>query len=285
MAYERKQNRDLTIRYKRSFFGFLWTMLHPLLLMMIFTIIFSGLFRFHTPHYETYFLSAYVAWNFFYGLVNFDAVFGTRNLYGRVELFAGRYNEAIHGAGLSYVEAFDSDLAMARFKEILADWVNAGFDPFAAPAETARDPFGEKDGDNLAARIVKGGHQSRPLLALPLVADSRANRDACRLHAHGWCRDIRAPLIDVRRVCRDEPNVAINPGARVPARVRLLRVVHPDRHHIAGAEADVGSELVPERAVAVGPLPEGAAVDPDLAVAVHAIELDEYDPAGVAGGH
>jgi ABC-type polysaccharide/polyol phosphate export permease len=58
-------HRDLTIRYKRSFFGFLWTMLHPLLLMMIFTIIFSGLFRFHTPHYETYFLSAYIAWNFF----------------------------------------------------------------------------------------------------------------------------------------------------------------------------------------------------------------------------
>jgi ABC-type polysaccharide/polyol phosphate export permease len=58
-------HRDLTIRYKRSLFGFLWTMLHPLLLMMIFTIVFSGLFRFHTPHYETYFLSAYIAWNFF----------------------------------------------------------------------------------------------------------------------------------------------------------------------------------------------------------------------------
>src|SRR5436309_11752377 len=87
-----------------------------------------------------------VAWNFFYGLVNFDAVFGTRNLYGRVELFAGRYNEAIHGAGLSYVEAFDSATAMAKFKEILADWVNAGFDPFAAPAEVQGSPFGEKNG-------------------------------------------------------------------------------------------------------------------------------------------
>ncbi len=77
-----------------------------------------------------------VAWGFFYGLVNFDAVFGTRNLYGRVELFAGRYNEAIHKAGLSYVETFDTPPAMAKFKEILADWVNEGFDPFAAPAET-----------------------------------------------------------------------------------------------------------------------------------------------------
>jgi hypothetical protein len=92
-----------------------------------------------------------VAWGFFYGLVNFDAVFGTRNLYGRVELFAGRYNEALHGAGLSYVETFDTQPAMAKFKEILNDWVNAGFDPFAAPAETGSTVFGEKNGDNRAA--------------------------------------------------------------------------------------------------------------------------------------
>jgi homopolymeric O-antigen transport system permease protein len=58
-------HRDLTVRYKRSVLGFLWTMLHPLLLMLIFLIVFSTVFRFRAPHYETYFLSAYVAWNFF----------------------------------------------------------------------------------------------------------------------------------------------------------------------------------------------------------------------------
>lgn len=58
-------HRDLTVRYKRSFLGFLWTMLHPLLLMLIFVMVFSTMFRARTPHYETYFLSAYVAWNFF----------------------------------------------------------------------------------------------------------------------------------------------------------------------------------------------------------------------------
>jgi ABC-type polysaccharide/polyol phosphate export permease len=58
-------HRDLTVRYKRSFFGFFWTMLHPLLLMLIFAVVFAGLFRMQTPHYETYFLSAYIAWNFF----------------------------------------------------------------------------------------------------------------------------------------------------------------------------------------------------------------------------
>jgi ABC-type polysaccharide/polyol phosphate export permease len=58
-------HRDLTIRYKRSVLGFLWTMLHPLLMMLIFLVVFSNLFRFQTPHYETYFLSQYIAWTFF----------------------------------------------------------------------------------------------------------------------------------------------------------------------------------------------------------------------------
>jgi ABC-type polysaccharide/polyol phosphate export permease len=58
-------HRDLTIRYKRSVLGFLWTMLHPLLLMLIFLVVFSNMFRFETPHYETYFLSEYIAWTFF----------------------------------------------------------------------------------------------------------------------------------------------------------------------------------------------------------------------------
>lgn len=92
-----------------------------------------------------------VAWGFFYGVVNFDSVFGTRNLYGRVEFFAGRLNEAYHEAGADYVEIFDTPIAMKLFKEILADWVNAGFDPFAAPVETGGAAFGEKNGDNLKA--------------------------------------------------------------------------------------------------------------------------------------
>jgi hypothetical protein len=92
-----------------------------------------------------------VAWGFFYGVVNFDEVFGTRNLYGEVEFFAGRYNEHYHNNGLSYVEVFDSPTAMELIKEILADWVNEGFDPFAAPMETGDAAFGEKNGDNLEA--------------------------------------------------------------------------------------------------------------------------------------
>lgn len=58
-------HRDLTVRYKRSALGFLWTMLNPLLLMLIFVVVFSSLFRFDIRNYETYFLSAFLPWSFF----------------------------------------------------------------------------------------------------------------------------------------------------------------------------------------------------------------------------
>jgi hypothetical protein len=39
-----------------------------------------------------------VAWDFFYGIVNFDGVIGTVNHYGTVDLFAGRYNDGYRRA-------------------------------------------------------------------------------------------------------------------------------------------------------------------------------------------
>jgi ABC-type polysaccharide/polyol phosphate export permease len=58
-------HRDLTVRYKRSVLGFFWTMLHPLMLTIILTIVFANLFRFSVPHYETYVLSGLLPWSFF----------------------------------------------------------------------------------------------------------------------------------------------------------------------------------------------------------------------------
>ncbi len=58
--------RDLTVRYKRSVIGFFWTMLHPLILMVILTIVFANIFRFEgIEHYEVYFLSEYLMFAFF----------------------------------------------------------------------------------------------------------------------------------------------------------------------------------------------------------------------------
>ncbi len=91
-----------------------------------------------------------VAWNFFYGIVNFDSVIGTMNHYGTVDLFAGRYNDAYRKAELDHQETFPEEEIITTFRAILADWTNDGYDPFAAPQETG-SPFGEKNGDNMAA--------------------------------------------------------------------------------------------------------------------------------------
>jgi hypothetical protein len=82
--------------------------------------------------------------------VNFDGVLGTVNHYGTVDLFAGRYNDAYRKAELDHVENFDASALRETFKAILDDWTNAGFDPFASPAETGK-AFGTKDGSNTAA--------------------------------------------------------------------------------------------------------------------------------------
>jgi hypothetical protein len=91
-----------------------------------------------------------VAWNFFYGIVNFDDVFGTMNHYGTVDVFAGQYNAGYRASNKNHVENFASDRARALFDEMLDDWTNEGFDPFAAPQETG-SAFGPKRGGNSAA--------------------------------------------------------------------------------------------------------------------------------------
>jgi hypothetical protein len=88
-----------------------------------------------------------VAWGFFYGIVNFDEVFGTMNHYGNVDMFAGRFNEAYRKAEVDYNENFSHDDLLEGFKAILSDWTNEGYDPFAAPMETG-SAFGPSSGGN-----------------------------------------------------------------------------------------------------------------------------------------
>src|SRR5713101_2211875 len=85
----------------------------------------------------------------------------------------------------------------------------------------------------------------------------------------------------VPRTGGDEPDMAIDPRPRVPARVRLLRIVHAHRNDVATAIAEVWGKVVTERAVPVGSLPEVLPVDPHLAVAIDAVEFDEDQLAGI----
>ena len=56
--------REIKLRYKRSVLGFVWTVLNPLLAMVIFTMVFSRIFG-GQPHYPLYVLTALLGWNLF----------------------------------------------------------------------------------------------------------------------------------------------------------------------------------------------------------------------------
>ena len=56
--------RDIVARYKRSILGVLWTMLQPLGMMIVMSIVFSKLFG-RVNGYSAYLLSGLIAWTFF----------------------------------------------------------------------------------------------------------------------------------------------------------------------------------------------------------------------------
>lgn len=116
-----------------------------------------------------------VAWGFFYGWVNFDDVIGTVNHYATVDFYAGSYNGAMKGAGIDRLENFPTNDIRQVFEAMLADWTNAGFDPFAAPQETG-SPYGPKHGDNMPA-ITRARELARRCVGLagdlPLRTDAR----------------------------------------------------------------------------------------------------------------
>ena len=56
--------RDIVARYKRSVLGIAWTMIQPLGMMIILTLVFSQLFG-DVDGYAAYVLSGLIAWTFF----------------------------------------------------------------------------------------------------------------------------------------------------------------------------------------------------------------------------
>jgi lipopolysaccharide transport system permease protein len=59
--------RDLKVRYKNSILGVAWSWINPLLMMVVFTIVFTIFSNAppDIPHYNVYFLAAILPWNMF----------------------------------------------------------------------------------------------------------------------------------------------------------------------------------------------------------------------------
>lgn len=139
-----------------------------------------------------------VAWNFFYGIVNFDEVFGTMNHYGNVDMFAGRFNDAYRRAEVDYNENFAHEDLMSAFQTILDDWTNEGYDPFAAPMETG-SAYGVSSGSNTEA-ITRQRVTANRMVGVP--GDEKIRSDASGYPINRMFADVP----------QDEPIVEPEPG-------------------------------------------------------------------------
>ena len=61
--------RDIKIKYRRSVLGVLWTLLNPLLMMIVLSVVFSNLFKFDVENFPLFILSGQVIFNFFSFLI------------------------------------------------------------------------------------------------------------------------------------------------------------------------------------------------------------------------
>lgn len=57
--------RDLKVKYRRSFLGYLWSLLNPLLMLCVMTFVFSTIFRSSIPNFPLYLICGQTLWNFF----------------------------------------------------------------------------------------------------------------------------------------------------------------------------------------------------------------------------
>lgn len=78
--------RDLKVRYKNSALGFGWTMLTPVAMLLVFTFIFTKVFRSPIDHFPVFFLAGFLPWTYFSNSVvgSVGAIVSNGNLIKKV---------------------------------------------------------------------------------------------------------------------------------------------------------------------------------------------------------
>ncbi len=80
--------RDLRRRYKRSVLGYLWSMLNPLFMMIILTLVFSEIMRIQVENYSVFLFVALLPWQYFSQTIegSLDSVRGNINIIDHVPI-------------------------------------------------------------------------------------------------------------------------------------------------------------------------------------------------------
>jgi ABC-type polysaccharide/polyol phosphate export permease len=80
--------KELKIRYKRSFLGFLWALLNPLLQMVVLSLVFSTILRMPIPHFAIFLISVLMPWTFFAQSLSYaaDSIVNNSDLIKKVRV-------------------------------------------------------------------------------------------------------------------------------------------------------------------------------------------------------
>ena len=78
--------RDLKVKYRRSVLGYVWSILNPLLMMLLQTLVFSYMFRYDIPNFPLYLICGNTMFNFFNESTNMGmgSVLGNASLIKKV---------------------------------------------------------------------------------------------------------------------------------------------------------------------------------------------------------
>ena len=79
-------SRDIKTKYRRSALGILWSVLNPLLMMLVLTAVFSNIFRFEIQDFPVYYLTGFVLFNFVSEATSFSmsSIIGAAGLIKKV---------------------------------------------------------------------------------------------------------------------------------------------------------------------------------------------------------
>jgi ABC-type polysaccharide/polyol phosphate export permease len=94
--------RELKVRYKRSVFGLFWTMLNPLLLMIVYTVVFTTIMPSTQKNFSVFLLSALLPWLFFNTalLQGLHAILGNQELIRKVRVPQAVFPLSVVGSNL-----------------------------------------------------------------------------------------------------------------------------------------------------------------------------------------
>jgi ABC-type polysaccharide/polyol phosphate export permease len=79
-------NRNLKIKYRRSFLGFFWTILSPLAVSFIYYFVFKVVMKVERPHYLPFILCGVLPWSFFAQSLNeaTESIVGNHGLISKI---------------------------------------------------------------------------------------------------------------------------------------------------------------------------------------------------------